>query len=296
MRAAPTRTKEELRRSILDEPPSPGSSVSMYPRILIQVMLPYRDPGTPTWRHRNGDVSIRIETGYREDEEGEDVPCGIPYGGLGRLLLNRITTLACKQGSPVINLGATMRELLYSMDVHASGGRNGRIRYVKDMLDRIFRARVTFITREDVNEGPARKEEQVRIVREYRLWGEADVPAGSFEGQATLSPEFFEEVIRHAVPVDERMLAYFQRSPLSMDLYTWLTYRANSTWRTGKAVWVSWEQLWTQFPTEYGCHHEFARAAKKSLRQIQEVWRSLNVETPRGRLVLHPCRPHVPPR
>ena len=77
----------------------------MYPRILIQVALPYKDPGTPTWRHRNSRGSLRIETGYREDESGRDVPCGVPYGGLGRLIFNRITTLALKQGCPVIDLG-----------------------------------------------------------------------------------------------------------------------------------------------------------------------------------------------
>lgn len=267
----------------------------MYPRILIQVALPYTEREELVWRHDNSRASIRIETGYREDESGADVPCGIPHGGVGRLIFNRITTIALKQGSPVIELGSTMTEWLTSMDIHVSGGRNGRIRYVGDMLERVIKAKVTFITADATGPGCFRKEEQVRIAGEYCLWG-GQSPAGVTDGQLTLSPEFYEELVRSAVPVDERVLSYFKRSPLTMDLYTWLTYRANSVWRTGKPMCVSWKQLYDQFPTEHKNRHAFARSVREHLRKIQGVWRDLKIETLRGRMVLHPCKPHVPSR
>ena len=141
-----------------------------------------------------------------------------------------------------------MKEWLASMDIHSSGGQNGRIRYAHDMLERVFRAKVTFITADATGPVQLRKEEQVRIVGEYVLWEGADSPE-ALDGQVTLSAEFYDELVRGAVPVDERVLSYFKGKPLAMDLYTWLTYRANAAWRADESIYVSWEQLWEQFPT-----------------------------------------------
>ena len=40
-----------------------------------------------------------------------------------------------------------------------------------------------------------------------------------------LSESFFNEIIRHPVPIDMNTLAALKRSSLGLDLYLWLTYR-----------------------------------------------------------------------
>ena len=46
-----------------------------------------------------------------------------------------------------------------------------------------------------------------------------------WESKIELGEKFFEEVIRHPVPLDLNTLKSLKRSSLGLDLYLWLTYR-----------------------------------------------------------------------
>ena len=100
--------------------------------------------------------------------------------------------------------------------------------------------------------------------------------------------------MRGSVPVDPRVLTYFRKSPLTMDLYVWLTYKCAYMERRGRSeIHVSWQQLHAQFPASYGCLKQFARRARRALLEIQGIWPTLRYETPKGRLVLKKTRPHI---
>ena len=44
-----------------------------------------------------------------------------------------------------------------------------------------------------------------------------------------LSEKFFNEIIRHPVPLDMNILTALKRCSLGLDLYMWLTYRTFAT-------------------------------------------------------------------
>ena len=46
-----------------------------------------------------------------------------------------------------------------------------------------------------------------------------------WQSKIVLSHEFFNEIIRHPVPLDMNTLKALTRSPLGLDLYVWLNYR-----------------------------------------------------------------------
>ncbi len=116
-----------------------------------------------------------------------------------------------------------------------------------------------------------------------------------FGGGLHLTSAFFEEVLRGSVPVDPRVLTYFRKSPLTMDLYAWLTYKCAYMERSGRSeIHVSWQQLHAQFPANYGSAKQFARRVRRALAEVKGIWPTLKYETPRGRVVLKHTCPHVP--
>ena len=46
-----------------------------------------------------------------------------------------------------------------------------------------------------------------------------------WESKIELGEKFFNEIIRHPVPIDMNTLNALKRSPLGLDLYLWLVYR-----------------------------------------------------------------------
>ena len=55
---------------------------------------------------------------------------------------------------------------------------------------------------------------------------------------------FFNEIIRHLMPLDMNILTGLKRSSLGLDLYLWLTYR---TFSMKHPLRLSWRQVYRQF-------------------------------------------------
>ena len=50
-------------------------------------------------------------------------------------------------------------------------------------------------------------------------------PPSLWESKIELSEKFFNEIIRHPVPIDMNTLTALKRCSLGLDLYLWLVYR-----------------------------------------------------------------------
>ncbi len=164
---------------------------------------------------------------------------------------------------------------------------------------RLAFARISYI---DQRRDPGRISQfavkQSLVADEIWFWETECVPSSAeqsgFGGGLHLTSAFFEEVLRGSVPVDPRVLTYFRKSPLTMDLYTWLIYKCAYMERRGRSeIHVSWQQLHAQFPANYGSVKRFAQRAREALEEIRWIWPTLRYETPRGRLVLKKTHPHV---
>lgn len=294
-----------LRREILLRPLRGKKGVGQFPGMLIQTMLPYQTPvfseghhqagsPLPTWSHTNGDITLRIESGYHPET---NQLLGIPCGGTARLLISHIATEVVVKRSRHVSLGRTITALLSTLGLHRAGD---RYREVRDQLLRLAFARISYIDR---RRDPGRCSQftvrQSLVADEVQFWEAQHVQYArggtDFGGGVRLSPAFFEELLRGSMPVDPRVLVYFRKSPLTMDLYTWLTYKCAYMDRRGRReIQVSWWQLHRQFPAEYRSTKRFAQRARRALEEIKDIWPTLRYETPRGRLVLKPTRPHVP--
>lgn len=94
-------------------------------------------------------------------------------------------------------------------------------------------------------------------VQSQPLWWDPKRPEEPllFDSEITLHEDFYQMLIDRPVPIDVRVLKDLMRSPLAIDLYCWLTYRA-SYLKHEKAI--SWKQLQEQFGAEYSDTQAFA--------------------------------------
>ena len=65
-----------------------------------------------------------------------------------------------------------------------------------------------------------------------------------WESKIELSEKFFNEIIRHPVPLNMNTLTALKRCSLGLDLYLWLTYRMFTLKRPLR---LTWRQMYQQF-------------------------------------------------
>ncbi len=257
-------------------------------RTLVLATLPHRDPGdVPVFVRRNGDFELAIQPGPWT---------GLPYGSYPRLILAWLVTEAVRTKSPRIALGASLTGFMRALGISPSGGDHGTVTRFRDQLERLFSARIATARRTD---GEVHFQ-SAEIASSLDLWWNPEGSAIATPGSVVvLGERFFDDVTRHAVPLDLRVLREVKQSALAIDLYTWLTHRLarmQDSRAPGRPVVLSWQQLHDQFGTAHAEARFFAKDAKRELARLRVVWPELHYETPRGRFVLYPGEPHVPRR
>ena len=119
-----------------------------------------------------------------------------------------------------------------------------------------------------------------------------------WESKIELGEKFFQEIIRHPVPLDMNTLKALSRSSLGLDLYLWVTCR---TFTLKRPMRLSWRQLYRQFDVEPDkavdklIVNNFRTDCLHELKKIKIAWPSLNYATAKGVLILSPSRPAIAP-
>ena len=124
------------------------------------------------------------------------------------------------------------------------------------------------------------------------LWWDAKDPEqiGLWQSTVTLSESFFNEVVSHPIPVDMRALKALKKSPLALDTYCWLTYRASYTKRSSV---IPWSALALQFGSDYAELRFFKRAFLEELRKVVTVYGGAQVEATDEGLLVKPSLTHI---
>ena len=119
-----------------------------------------------------------------------------------------------------------------------------------------------------------------------------------FDSKIRLGEDFFNEIIRHPVPIDMNTLTALKRCALGLDLYLWLTYR---TFSLKRPLRLTWKQLYLQFGTDPAKSdnkfivRNFRQNVLRELKKIKLAWPKLNYATAPGLLILLPSTPAIPP-
>jgi hypothetical protein len=246
-------------------------------RHLISCTLPHSDPGGDVrqWARRNGDRSLRIIPDVHPDT-GKSL---YPYGTLPRLLLYWIVTEAARTKSRKLYLGHSLTSFIHQLKLNASsGGKRGVPRRLRDQMNRLLRAQISFEDRGDKDRDRFRL---MHIGPEAELWwSRTGEQAELFESWIELGEKFYKAIVDGPVPVDRRALTMLKNSSLALDLYGWVvvkTWQANQNPEAFRLP-VSWELLYGQMGSEYKEIRDFKKKVLKALSKVKLAYPKMKVE------------------
>jgi hypothetical protein len=261
---------------------------SFMARLLVQVNMPHSKLKTNEFERVNGRTTIRMMAPRA---------VGLPYGTYPRLIMSWVTTEALRTGSPKLELGDSLSDFMRQLGLsEVTGGRKGTIGRLREHMERLFCSTISWSHRSDGHElGLHFAPVEVR-----ELWWDPKSPKQTnlFRSNITLNQRFFEEIVTAPIPVDMRALRLLahERSPLALDIYTWLTYRL---WRLERPVCIPWESLQAQFGSGYRHTRQFKAAFVEQLQRVRTLYPGARVFPDKWiepGLVLEPSPPHVAPR
>lgn len=267
-------------------------------RQLVQATLPHSDPGqVPVWGRSNGRLTLTIKPDWEFDPKTGSSRCvGIPYGTVPRLLLFWITTEAVKTKSRKLELGSSLSAFMRELGLTPTGGRWGSIPRLREQMNRLFRAKISFdVAQEASNGGHGNAWLDMQVAPKGELWWNHRAPNQDtlWQSWIELGEHFFEAIVAAPVPVDMRALRALKKSPLALDLYAWMNYRTFTLERRGKAQFIPWRSLMQQLGADYSDPSDFRKKVKAAIRKVQAVSPGLKIEFVDGGLNLHPGRPAI---
>ena len=248
-------------------------------RAMVQATLPHRKVAGNEFERKNGAYTLHLLAPAK---------VGLPYGTVPRLLLAWLTTEAVRTQSRELFLGVSLSKFMAELDMVPTGGRWGSITRLKNQTARLFASTVSAT----YTDSQSQTEAGFRLADRSQLWWDAKAPeqAGLWESSVKLSETFYAEIIAHPIPVDMRAIRALKKSPLALDIYAWMTYRASYA---TKASEIPWQALAMQFGSDYAHLRDFRAAFLDALRKVHTVYAGANFEVGQRGLIVKPTRTHI---
>ena len=258
-------------------------------RLLALCALPRTNPGNQLqYKRVNGPYKLVMIAGADNK---------LPYGTIPRLLLAWVCTEAVRTQNRVLILGSSLSDFMRKLDIYStSGGATGGRTRLRNQMKRLFYAHVQLIYESQGREQFISSQ----IAERGEFWWNPKRPdeRSLWQSKIELGEKFFQEIIRHPVPIDMNTLKALKRSSLGLDWYLWLTYR---TFTLRAPLRLSWRQLYRQFgvdpdkASDKRTVDNFRTKCLRELKKIKLAWPDLNYATARGVLILSPSKPAMPP-
>ena len=205
-------------------------------RIMAQATLPHTNPDLPPgtmYSRRTGRLTLNIAPTTSK--------YGVPFGTIPRIVLAWICTEAMRTSSRTLVLGRSQNEFLEKIQLHSNGRDIARMR---EQCMRLFRS---VISVEYETDGFEASQRLPITSSDTIFWHKSPDMQSLWNSELLLTQEFYDEVQAHPVPIDLRVFHALSKSPLAMDIYTWLTYRMFVLRASGKpSARIPWVGLKSQ--------------------------------------------------
>ena len=217
----------------------------------------------------------------------------LPFGNIPRLLMAWISTEATKTQNRVLILGDSLSDFMRALGIYNSHGRTQT--RLRNQMDRLFHASVE-LNYEDKH---GKQFIASRVVDRGEFWWDPKRPdeRSLWNSKIRLGEDFFNEIIRHPVPLDMNTLTALKRSSLGLDLHLWLVYR---TFPLRAPQRITWRQIYRQFgvdPAKASDHRtvqDFRKDCLRELKKIKLAWPGAELHHSSGGpdpASLAPCHP-----
>jgi hypothetical protein len=276
-------------------------------RQLVLCTLPHSDPGNvEAWTRRTGNGSLTIQRGWDAEARRS---IGYPYGTIPRLLLYWITTEVQQTKNRddlptdekrTLQLGRSLNDFMRAVGLspNTGGGKRSGSKRLHNQMDRLFASRISF--QQTFNDDAHRQGKawlNMDVAPRGELWWNPRTPDQGtlWKSWIQLGLEFYNALVALPVPVDMRALKALKRSPLALDLYAWVCFRAFVIVQKNQpAQFIAWEILRRQLGTDYSTPKDFRKKGQAALRKVQSLYPGLIIGPAKGGFTIHANRLAVP--
>lgn len=226
------------------------SSCESYSTYKDLLFLP-RDLVTMTLPHRRvkGNEYFRVD-GHRQLSLLAARRIGLPYGIYPRLILMFLTTERIRNKDRRFELKSSWRAFLKKLRL-AWGGPS-----YQSIKNQVRRLCTTVYTVRVVN---PETEKITNVLLTDELFRSTDGI------HITFSESFYNMTGESVIPLESSIVLQLKRSPLALDLYAWLTYRA---WKITKESMIPWHMLARQFGCNFKRPRDFRVRFQRSLETV----------------------------
>ena len=284
--------QKRLAKSAVDIDLELPDSIAYQHTILCQTCLPYRNPGMDVRRieRKNGNLFLEVDAGRALDpREGEFVDLPLPSGPKARLILCYLNAEAKRQQSPVIDVQDSLTAFVRRLSLDPKG-RN--INAIKRELSALSASTIRLGFIRDNHAITLKRD----IITGFELWfPKNEKQRVLWSSTVVLSREYFESLMIHAVPLDERALAALSHSSMALDIYAWLAQRLHRIPKN-RPQFIPWTAIRDQFGQGFGQMNNFRRKFRDALRQVYTQYPAARIEDNLRGLTLFHSLPPVPPR
>jgi hypothetical protein len=254
--------------------------------------LPYRNQKElRRWERHNGRASLEIEAGrafHPAKKEYLDLP--LPFGPKARLVVIHLNSEAIKTGSPEIEVEDSVTAFVKYLLKRNPNGRE--VSDFKNQLSSLSAATIRLaITADDRT-----VQINTQIVTAFDLWFPKNPNQRVlWPSTVRLSQEYFDTLLQHAIPLDERAIAALSHSAMALDVYVWLAQRLHRI-NPGHPQFVPWTALYEQFGQGFARIRKFREKFLLALRKVITQYPAARLEAGSGGLTLRQSHPPVPRR
>jgi len=265
--------------AIEDEMALDADALGFMARAMVQATLPHSKVAGNEFTRKNGNYSLTILS---------PSSIGLPYGSVPRLLLAWVTTEAVKTKSRELELGDSLSGFMRELDLVPTGGRWGSISRLKEQTKRLFASSITAIH----EQGDGTQIINQTLADKAVFWWYPTDPNQTtlWKSSISLTETFYREIVDRPVPIDMRAIKALKKSPMALDIYTWLTYRMSYL---KKPTAIPWSSLAMQFGSNYSRLTDFRLAFSAELKKVVTVYGGVQVEVSPTGLLVKPSLTHI---
>lgn len=266
--------------------------LSFTSKTLIQATFPHSARAGEKLVLVNGDTTVTMTSRH-----------GLPYGAWPRLIMCWLTREALRrkdmpiEEARIIPLNGSLARFMRDVGIgRATGGKKGTITALKKQMQCLFSTTIGIDVEGYVRDRKILDLDNSVIAERAEVWwtprphDEID-----FEGYIRLSAAFYKDLTGSAVPLDTRILRNLRKSPLAIDVYSWLTYRVSYL---RQITVIRWDQIRGQLGAGYPDTPQGMRNFRKkflaALDKVLEEWPTKSISVTDNGIMLKPGTPSVP--
>lgn len=220
---------------------------------------------------------------------------GLPYGGVARLIILYVNSMAVKYKSRDIDIGKSIKEFVERLGYTPSYLENGINEQVLTQLEKLFytnyvNSTVTKTLNSNSEYIIEKKETRLHLFDATVTWEHVknNFTTASV-AKVRLSEVYFNEILKHPVPLSLDAIKSMKKSPLALDLYAFISYRAN----TKRVVPAKLSELKKQFCFD-GPNWRFKSNVQRAMTYVTKAWPECNVLIKGDVLLIHRMATHIP--